>query len=531
MKNLKLELHFAATAALCLAGAAAADVVYSGPVNFVCAVDIDGCYINVETGVFSNGPGSGVPGWDVNPYSTSGGMNFFNSTGGGQLRQTGQTTGPAGNIAAGTVIGSTGSYNTSTANVYATASAGWQYSATNMIGFRFVSSAGTTHYGWMRFQMGAQGSAGTAMTRTLVDYAYESIAGTSIVAGNTGGPPPAYDPCAATNPTIANGANSKAYRADAANASASCGTIYGANYYKFTPADAGQYTFQSCVAGAAVQLSVRSGCDASASELACGAPACGGLGSSAAVTLSAGVPVYVVVGGASASSGLTNTVSVAVTAPPIAACVNATVAAYGDNAFDTGIGNNGPQVVQNNLADTTTATIQKSLWYAFTPTATGQFAIKTCGSNGDTMLAIGTTCPGAGSRFNTIAFNDDAPLCSSGGTGNLASFINATNNGATGSFAGFPLTQDLVAGTTYYICLGQFSTTATTTVAGLLNITGPEGSACDGDFNNDGVRDGADLGTLLASFGFDAGGDMNGDGVTDGADLGALLAVFGTACP
>ena len=100
----------------------------------------------------------------------------------------------------------------------------------------------------------------------------------------------------------------------------------------------------------------------------------------------------------------------------------------------------------------------------------------------------------------------------------------------TGSFAGFPLTQDLVAGTTYYICLGQFSTVATTTVAGSLNISGPEGSACAGDFNNDGVRDGADLGTLLASFGFDAGGDMNGDGVTDGADLGALLAVFGTAC-
>jgi hypothetical protein len=68
-------------------------------------------------------------------------------------------------------------------------------------------------------------------------------------------------------------------------------------------------------------------------------------------------------------------------------------------------------------------------------------------------------------------------------------------------------------------------------VAGSLNISGPEGSACACDFNNDGVRDGADLGTLLASFGVDAAGDVNGDGVTDGADLGALLAVFGTACP
>ncbi len=183
MKNLKLEMHFAAAAALCAAGAANAAIVYSGTLNFVCAVDIDGCYINVETGVLSNGPGSGVPGWDVNPYSTSGGMNFFNSTGGGQLRQPGQTTGPAGNLAAGTVIGSTGSFNTGTSNVYGNAAAGWQYNAVNMIGFRFVSAAGTTHYGWMRFAMGPQGAAGVGPTRTVVDYAWENVAGASIAAG------------------------------------------------------------------------------------------------------------------------------------------------------------------------------------------------------------------------------------------------------------------------------------------------------------------------------------------------------------
>jgi hypothetical protein len=158
MKNLKLEMHFAAAAALCVAGAANAAIVYSGTLNFVCAVDIDGCYINVETGVLSNGPGSGVPGWDVNPYSTSGGMNFFNSTGGGQMRRPGVTTGTAGNLALGTVIGAAGSYNTGTGNVYGTTAAtglngGWTYSSENIIGFKFVSAAGTTHYGWMRFAM------------------------------------------------------------------------------------------------------------------------------------------------------------------------------------------------------------------------------------------------------------------------------------------------------------------------------------------------------------------------------------------
>jgi len=183
----RFEKHIVAAAAVAMGAAAAANaaVVYSGIVNFACAVDIDGCYINVETGVLSNGPGSGVPGWDVNPYSTSGGMNFFNSTGGGQMRRPGVTTGTAGNLAVGTVVGAAGSFNTGTGNVYGTdaatgAAGGWTLSSDNIIGFRFVASAGTTHYGWMRFAMGAAGSAGTSMTRTVVDYAYESTAGQSI---------------------------------------------------------------------------------------------------------------------------------------------------------------------------------------------------------------------------------------------------------------------------------------------------------------------------------------------------------------
>jgi MYXO-CTERM domain-containing protein len=189
MLSNRLAKHFgAAAAAAVVVGSSNAAIVYSGVLNFSCAVDIDGCYINVETGVLSNGPGAGVPGWDVNPYSTSGGMNFFNSTGGGQMRRPGVTTGTAGNLALGTVIGAAGSYNTGTGNVYGTTAAtglngGWTYSSENIIGFRFVAAAGTTHYGWMRFAMGAAGSAGTSMTRTVVDFAYESDAGASIGAG------------------------------------------------------------------------------------------------------------------------------------------------------------------------------------------------------------------------------------------------------------------------------------------------------------------------------------------------------------
>ena len=174
--------------------------MYSGVVNFVAAVDIDGTYINVETQQLTSGPGSSVPGWDVNPYSSGGGMNFFNSTGGGQMRYPGVTAGPAGNLALGTSIGSTGSFNTSTTGVtFGSAAGNWQYSAENLIGFRFVAAAGTTHYGWMRFLMGAPGSAGTAMTRTVVDYGYESLAATSILAG-AGVPAPGPSPASVPGP-------------------------------------------------------------------------------------------------------------------------------------------------------------------------------------------------------------------------------------------------------------------------------------------------------------------------------------------
>ena len=185
----RLVKHAAVAASVVAAASANAAVVYSGVVNFACAVDLDGTYINVETGILSNGPGTGVPGWDVNPYSTSGGLNFFNSTGGGQMRTPGQTTGTAGNLALGTVIGSAGSYNTGTGNVMTNATGGWQYSANNIIGFKFVAASGLTHYGWMRFAVGAIGSAGlgnNAPTRTVVDFAYESVAGGSIAAGDTG---------------------------------------------------------------------------------------------------------------------------------------------------------------------------------------------------------------------------------------------------------------------------------------------------------------------------------------------------------
>jgi MYXO-CTERM domain-containing protein len=194
MRLSRLEKHIVAAAAVAAGVAASANaaIVYSGVVNFSCAIDIDGTYINVQTGQLTNGPGAGVPGWDVNPYrsTTGSGMNFFSPTGGGMVSAV-ANTGPALNLASGALIGSTSNFSSSTASIaFGSAAGQWQYGTNNLVGFRFVSSAGTTHYGWMRFLMGTQPATGNLVTRTVVDFAYESVAGASIAAGDNGIPAP-----------------------------------------------------------------------------------------------------------------------------------------------------------------------------------------------------------------------------------------------------------------------------------------------------------------------------------------------------
>ena len=183
----RFEKHVLVAAAVAMGATAAANaaVVYSGIVNFSCAIDLDGTYINVQTNQLTNGPGSGVPGWDVNPYrATAGsGMNFFSPTGGGMVSAA-AGVGSAINLSAGTLIGASSNFSSATSTIVFGSGAGqWQYASNNIVGFRFVSSAGTTHYGWMRFLMGSQPATGNLVTRTVVDFGYESVAGASIQAG------------------------------------------------------------------------------------------------------------------------------------------------------------------------------------------------------------------------------------------------------------------------------------------------------------------------------------------------------------
>ncbi len=188
--RLNKPFALAAVATAAVAATSNAAVVYSGVLNFVCAPTTDGVYINVETPRVTNEYFSN---YQLNAYSINGFRFDVQPSGGGLMRREGVTTGTGGNLALGTSIGSSGSYGNSNDDVYGTSGllGGWTYSSQNIIGFKFVAAAGTTHYGWMRFLMGAAGSASAnTMTRTLVDYGYESTADTSILAGAGAVPAP-----------------------------------------------------------------------------------------------------------------------------------------------------------------------------------------------------------------------------------------------------------------------------------------------------------------------------------------------------
>jgi len=521
----RLGRHFAAALTTAVAASATAGVQYTStslpvPANF------DGIYINVQTGATGTA-GSAVAGWDLNPYGAAA-LQWFNATGTGMMRFPGVTSGSAGSLSLGTVVGASGSFGAGTVTV-GPAAGNWRLNASNYFGFRFVASDGLTHYGWGKMDVGA------AITdRTITEYAWETVPATPITVGDNGSSGP-YDPCAPSNPTVAAGNNSiPLNQTTATDLNVGSMVISKANYYKFTPVADGTWSFSTCSSGAATRMAIMANCAPGSTVITRDDNSCSN-GSSAVVSasLTSGVPVYVVVGGEGAD--IPSPIEIVVIGPPEPVCVSALVAAYGDNPISSTLGAANPQGVYSTAAQasTSTALIHKPQWFKFTPTATGAFTFKSCLA-GDTKMAIGGACPSIGLTFNTLAYNDDAPSClqSTESILNYGSWLDATNNGATGTGAGFPLTQNLVAGTSYYICVGGF--TGTSVVNGTLNISGPEASPCPGDLNLDGEVNGADLGLLLGAWGACPGtpcpGDLNLDGEVNGADLGLLLGAWGP-CP
>ena len=175
-----------AAALLAVGGLADADaaVVHWQNANLLIPNNIDGLYINVETQA-TGSAGSVVAGWDINPYSATS-LTWFNATGTGMMRFPGATTGSAGNLAQGTVIGGAGVTNNGFATSFGSgavtvgsAPGNWQLNASNYFGFRFKGADGGTKYGWGRFVIGASIS---GADRMIAEIAYES-SGASIVVG------------------------------------------------------------------------------------------------------------------------------------------------------------------------------------------------------------------------------------------------------------------------------------------------------------------------------------------------------------
>ena len=184
----RLNAHFAAAAAVAasagvLGAAHQADaaIVWSGIVNIAIPSNVDGVYLNVLTGQ-SGSAGAGVSGWDVNPYGATN-LAFFANTGGGYVRGLGSSATLVDNLAHGTLINASQSFGSGTGGVETTGATAFNLgSMSNLVGFRFVNEAtGATHYGWMRILLGGAGQG--SQPRSIIEYAYENVAGAGIGAG------------------------------------------------------------------------------------------------------------------------------------------------------------------------------------------------------------------------------------------------------------------------------------------------------------------------------------------------------------
>jgi PEP-CTERM motif len=169
-------------------------VVYSGTVNLAVPNTAAGLYLNVVTGTSFTGPGTfptlGGPGsnYDINVFGSAT-WSLFSPGSAGQSAPSvpltskgyvsGTATGPASNLALGTLIGGTSVFNTGGPAATALATG-----TTALLGFRFrnegdltTATDDTVHYGWARLVL-TNGVPGT-----LIDYAFESTPLTAIAAG------------------------------------------------------------------------------------------------------------------------------------------------------------------------------------------------------------------------------------------------------------------------------------------------------------------------------------------------------------
>lgn len=166
---MRLGLCAAALAgtAATMSDASAAVVSFSTPISV--PNTFDGVYINLLTGA-SAGLGSGVAGWDFNPYNSGTSLSFFwsgtpaSSSGG----VAGATTGPYLDLAAGSNVSSASTFSAVTATAQTTA---FQNVGTHTLGFRFFNEGtAAINYGFMTLSTGGT----TGFPLTVTGWSFEN---------------------------------------------------------------------------------------------------------------------------------------------------------------------------------------------------------------------------------------------------------------------------------------------------------------------------------------------------------------------
>jgi hypothetical protein len=169
-KAMKTAIALAIGAGTLVAASAVQAAVVFTPVNIPVPATTAGVYVNVVTGAF--GTAAGTPGWDINPWGSTG-LGFFNPsapTGGVYVVSAPSTV---ANLAIGSTVGAGSTYGSGVTGNFAQ----WNLnSSNNFFGFRFINEgAGTLHYGYAQLAIGS-----AIGDRTLVGLAFESTPMTSI---------------------------------------------------------------------------------------------------------------------------------------------------------------------------------------------------------------------------------------------------------------------------------------------------------------------------------------------------------------
>ena len=148
--------------------------------------------------------------------------------------------------------------------------------------------------------------------------------------------------------------------------------------------------------------------------------------------------------------------------PPNNLCSAATPLSLGVAATGTNVG----ATTETTIVDTTicgqasAANSSLDVFWSFTPTATANYTVDTCGSNFDTVLTVHTACPATDT--NKIACNDDSSLNTACASGGVQSRITSVT---------------LTAGTTYTFRVAGFNGN-TGNISLTINPVTPLGACC-----------------------------------------------------